>query len=86
MQKENTAAVEYSTKLVTNHAVIPHVKMIEEFIYLGMAFDFNMDDEEHKTSLVAMCNRILAEIAKLLLHPRHKIELRWKFLKSKKLG
>ena len=61
------------------------MRMIEGFTYLGRAFNFNMDDESHKTSLIEECNRILADIDRLPLHPRHKIEyiIYSKFLLSK---
>ena len=57
--------------------------MNEGFTYLGRVFDFNMDDEAHKTSLVEKCKRILEDIDRLPLHPKHKIELYSKFLMSK---
>ena len=83
IQKVNTATVQYSPKLVTNDAVIPPVGMNEGFTYLGRVFDFNMDDDAHKTSLVEKCKRILEDIDRLPLHPKHKIELYSKFLMSK---
>ena len=42
-----------------------------------------MDDEAHKTSLVEKCKRILEDIDRLPLHPKHKIDLYSKFLMSK---
>ena len=60
--KVNTATVQYSSRLVTNDAVIPPVRMNEGFTYLGRVFDFNMNDETHKTSLVEKYNRILEDI------------------------
>ena len=83
IEKVNTSTVQYSPKLTTNDAVMPPVRMNEGFTYLGRAFNFNMDDEGHKTSLIEECNRILADIDRLPLHPRHKIELYSKFLFSK---
>lgn len=83
IQKVNTATVQYSPKLFTNDAVIPPVEMNEGFTYLGRVFDFNMDDVAHKKSLVEKCNRILEDIDRLPLHPRHKIDLYSKFLMSK---
>ena len=56
--------------------------MNEGFTYLVRVFDFNMDDEAHKT-LVKTCKRILEDIDRLPLHPKHKIELYSKFLMSK---
>ena len=79
-KKTNSATVQYSPKLVTNDAVITRVRINEGFTYLGRVFDFNMDDEAHKTSLVENCNRILEDIDRIPLHPRHKIELYSKFL------
>ena len=83
MQKVNMATVKYSPKLVTNDAVIPPVNINEGFTYLKRVFDCNMDDQAHKKSLVEKCNRILEDIDKLHLHPRHIIELYWRFLVSK---
>ena len=57
--------------------------MNEEFTYLGRVFDFNMDNDAHKTSLVEKCKRILEGIDRLPLHPKHKIQLYSKFLMSK---
>ena len=83
IQKVNTLTVQYTPTLTTNDEVIPPVRMNEGFTYLGRAFNFNMDDEGHKTSLIEECNRILADIDRLPLHPRYKIELYSKFLFSK---
>ena len=83
IQKVNTATVQYSPKIVTNDAVIPPVRMNEGFTYLGRVFDFNMDNDAHKTSLVEKCKRILEDIDRLPLHPKHKIQLYSKFLMSK---
>ena len=83
IQKVNTASVKYSPKLATNDAVIPPVRMNEGFTYLGRVFDFHMDNDAHKTSLVEKCKRILEDIDRLPLHPKHKIQLYSKFLMSK---
>ena len=83
IQKVNAATVQYSPKLVTNDAVILPVRMNEGFTYLGRVFDFNMDNDAHKTSLVEKCKRILEDIDRLPLHPKHKIQLYSKFLMSK---
>ena len=55
----------------------------EQFTYLGRHFNFQMDDEEHKSTLVRKCREILTDIDKLPLHPKHKIELYGKYLLSK---
>ena len=57
--------------------------MNEGFEYLGRVFDFKVDDEAHITSLFEKCKRILEDIDRLPLHPKHKIELYSKFLMSK---
>ena len=83
IQKQGTTAVQFLPKLLTNNSVIPPVKINEQFTYLGRHFNFQVDDEEHESTLVRTCREILTDIDKLPLHPKHKIELYSKYLLSK---
>ena len=61
IQKQGTTAVQFLPKLLTNNSVIPPVKVNEQFTYLGGHFNFQMDDEEYKSTLVRNCREILTE-------------------------
>ena len=83
IQKQGTTAVQFLPKLQKNNSVIPPVKINEQFTYRGRHFNFQMDDEEHKSTLTRKCREILTDIDKLPLHPKHKIELYSRYLLSK---
>ena len=76
-------AVQFLPKLLTNNSVIPTVKINEPFTYLGRHFNFPMDEEEHKSTLVRIYREILTDIDNLPLNQKHKIELYSKYVLSK---
>ena len=83
MKKVRTKSVQYQPKLFINSQLVPCVSTGSSFKYLGRYFDFQMSNYMHKSELFDMTNTILAQIDQLPLHPKYKILLYSRHLRSK---
>ena len=82
IKKASSKSVQYQPKLLINNQVIPFVKNDDTFRYLGRHFDFEMINSMHKAELSKTVNETLAYIDLHSLHPKNKILLYSRHLKS----
>ena len=85
-QKEGATTVQFLPKLLTTNSVIPPVKINEQLTYLGRHFNFQMDDEEHKSTLWEDAAKYSLMLAIYPCTEKHKIELYSKYLWPKISG
>ena len=75
IKKMVTRSVQFKPKLFLAREQIPTVDMDKSFKYLGLWYNFEIDNAEHKAKVMQLTNNILMKIDSLLLHPRNKILL-----------
>ena len=81
--KLGSTAKQIYPKLFVNGEIISALKDNESFKYLGRYYNFDMSNENHKKILIEEVEDILSIIAKLPLHPKHKLDLYNRYLLSK---
>ena len=62
IEKALTKSIQYLPKLFIENNIIPTTKFGESFSYLGIYFDFEMSDKEHKLQLISLVNDLMSDI------------------------
>ena len=75
--------MQFKPKLFLLREQIPNVDMDKIFKYLGRWYNFEMDNAEHKASIIQLTNDILKKIYSLPLHRRNKILLYSRYFHAK---
>ena len=83
IKKTVTTSVQFKPKLFLVREQVPTVDMDKSFKYLGRWYNFEMNNAEHKASIIQLTNVILMKIDSLPLHPRNKILLYSRYLHAK---
>ncbi|CAB3986396.1 Hypothetical predicted protein [Paramuricea clavata] len=83
IKKAITKSVQYLPKLQIDNNLIPTIKIGEAFQYLGRNFDFNMSNNNHKTELTTLVNKLMTDIDSKPLHPRNKLLVYSRYVLSK---
>ena len=85
IKKALTKSVQYLPKLIINNSIIPAIESGESFCYLGRYFNYEMTNNEHKSELVSLLTGLMKEIDLKPLHPRNKILLYSRYVRSFKI-
>ena len=83
VKKISSKSTQYLPKLVINDNLIPTIKTGESFEYLGRFFNFNINNEEHKSNLISTVDELMNKIDSLPLHPQNKLILYDRYVLSK---
>ena len=73
--KKDTTSTQYKPKLSLDDALVPPVKLDDNFTCLRNHFDFKISDDKHKRELIETINDPIEIIGKFPLHPKNKLKI-----------
>ena len=75
IKKSSTSSVQCLPKLISNHDLVPTVKIGSSIKYFGIYFSFSMDNVEHMSILLETSNNISCTGDNIPCHPKNKLLL-----------
>ena len=78
-----TSSVQFLPKLTLNNSLVPIVESDKSFKYLGRYFNFNMDHNDHMSTLLSTIKDLTITTDNLPCHPKYKLLLYHQFVLSK---
>ena len=78
-----TSSVQFLSKLTLNNSLVPSVESNKSFKYLGRYFNFNMDNNDHMSTLLSIVKDLMIKTDSLPCHPKYKLLLYHRFVLSK---
>ena len=82
-KKSATSSVQFLPKLTLNNSLVPTVESNKSFKYLGRYFNFNMDNNDHMSTLLSTIKDLMIKTDNLPCHPKYKLLLYHRFVLSK---
>ena len=73
IKKFSTRSLQFQPKVLINSALVPTVKNGESFKYLGRFFNFEMDNNDHKSLLLFSHQNMLKTVDSLHIHQKKKL-------------
>ena len=73
IKKFSSSSLQFQPKLLIDSEVIPPVKQIESFKYLGRYFNFDMNNKAPKNLVLSNLQTMLKAIDSLIIHPKNKL-------------
>ena len=83
IKKSATSSVQFLPKLTLNNSLVPTVEINKSFKYLGRYFNFNMDNNDHMSTLLSTIKDLMIKTDSLPCHPKYKLLLYHRFVLSK---
>ena len=83
IKKSATSSVQFVQKLTLNNSLVPTVESNKSFKYLGCYFNFNMDNNDHMSTLLTTIKDMMIKTDNLPRHPKYKLLLYHRFVLSK---
>ena len=83
IKKSTTSSVQFLPKLTLNNSLVPPVESDKSFKYLGCYFNFNMDNNDHMSTLLSTLKDLMIKMDNLPCHPKYKLLLYHRFVLSK---
>ena len=83
IKKNGKQSSQFKPYLKVNNEIIPEVKLSDSFVYLGKELSFDMSNENVKNDLAKRLSDYLEKIDILSLYPKHKTNIKTKFVHSK---
>ena len=83
IKKYSTRSLQFQPKVLISSTLVPTVKNGESFKYLGRFFNFEMDNNDHKSLLLSSLQSMLKTIGSLHIHSKNKLFLYDRYVLSK---
>ena len=83
IKKSATSSVQFLPKLTLNNSLVPNVESNKSFMYLGRYFNFNMDSNDHMSTLLSTIKDLMIKMDNPPCHPKYKLLLYHQFVLSK---
>ena len=83
IKKFSTCSMQFQPKLLINNELVPPIQKGASFRYLGRHFNFEMNNDEHMSSLKSSFSNLLSDIDFLPILPQNKLRLYQTYLLSK---
>ena len=83
LKKCATSSVQFLPKFTLNNSLVPTVESNKSFKYLGCYFNFNMDNNDHMSTLLSTIKDLMIKTENLPCHPKYKLLLYHRFVLSK---
>ena len=83
IKKSAPSSVQFLPKLTLNNSLVPTVESSKSFKYLGRYFNFNMDNNDHMSTLLSTIKDLMIKTDNLPCHPKYKLLLYHRFVLSK---
>ena len=83
IKKSATSSVQFVQKLTLNNSLVPTVESNKSFKYLGCYFNFNMDNNDHMSTLLTTIKDMMIKTDNLPRHAKYKLLLYHRFVLSK---
>ena len=83
IKKSATSSVQFLPKLTLNNSLVPTVESNRSFKYLGRYFNFNMNNNDHISTLLSIIKDLMIKTNSLPCHPKFKLLLYHCFVLSK---
>ena len=83
IKKFSTCSMQFQPKLLINNELVPPIQKGASFRYLGRHFNFEMNNDEHMSSLKTSFSNLLSDIDSLPILPQNKLRLYQTYLLSK---
>ena len=83
IKKSATSSVQFLPKLTLINSLVPTVESDKSFKYLGRYFNFNMDNNDHMSTLLSTIKDLMIKTDNLPCHPKYKLLLYHRFVLSK---
>ena len=83
IKKSATSSVQFLPKLILNNSLVPTVESNKSFKDLWRYFNFNMDNNDHMSTLLSTIKDLMIKTDNLPCHPKCKLLLYHRFVLSK---
>ena len=83
MKMASTSSVQYLSKIILNHDLLPAIAKIDSFKYLGRLFNFSMENHDHMSEILSPFSSLISKIDLLPFHPKNKLLVYHQFVLSK---
>ena len=82
IKKVSTSSMQYLSKLLSNHGLVPTVGIGESFKYRGRHFNFTMDNHNHMSKVLDIFSGLMKKLDCIPCHPKNKLLLYPRFVLS----